>query len=495
MKVANVTLPLAGLLFLSGNGIALAGSSSMLDPYAYIQAPTRAEREQQQQKKTKKFKVRHLKASPSKAAQDFEPLAKAAPKPATVILSTEMPKAPARGAEKVKNNNSEKAPVKEASADTSLSTGEHGSGFLEGIKQSTDGIAKSTKAVGSSVINGSKSVGSKIAGGFKCAGEKVKDAAVASEKVAVVPKKIGEGILSTGEKVKEGGSSVGAKVASGFKSAGGSLAAIPKAVGSVAGKVGGGTQEGAKKIAAAPVAGLGAIGHGISKMNPFHKDETPEAVAQKPKDKNESPEAVAQNAKGQNEAAEAVAQKPEGEKIVPSENVGSDKTASAKDNAPVAEKVAETRADAGAKPEEVANKTAEASTTTDKAAALDDKTALAQKDSNGIKKKLASAPRASIEAGLAGLNATKAGVGVISHGINRLNPFHKSNKVEVPAQATAEKPKEPEKPKQDSAPAVDPPQTQLGDRITIPENETAGNPAGSETNADSTAAGPGAVPQ
>jgi len=50
MKVANVTLPLAALLFLSGNGVALAGSASALDPYAYIQAPTRAEREQQQKK-------------------------------------------------------------------------------------------------------------------------------------------------------------------------------------------------------------------------------------------------------------------------------------------------------------------------------------------------------------------------------------------------------------------------------------------------------------
>jgi len=128
-------------------------------------------------------------------------------------------------------------------------------------------------------------------------------------------------------------------VANGFKAAGGSLAVLPRAVGSVAGKVGGSTGEGAKKLAAAPAAGLGAIGHGISKMNPFHKDEAPTAVAQKPTDKSE-------------------AAKTEEPKTARAADAESEKTASAKTDAAANDKVAETNADkdAAAKPNEVAEK-------------------------------------------------------------------------------------------------------------------------------------------
>jgi len=100
-------------------------------------------------------------------------------------------------------------------------------------------------------------------------------------------------------------------------------------------------------------------------------------------------------------------------------------------------------------------------------------------------KKIASAPRAGIDASIAGFECDQGKYGAISHGITRLNPFHKNaNKVETPSTATAEKPPEQEKPKQEAAPAAEPPRTQLGERITIPENET---------NAESTAATEGAV--
>ena len=461
MKVANVTLPLLGLLFLSGNGVALAGSASALDPYAYIQAPTRAERELQQ-KKTKKFKVKRLKAARTKSVEESTPVAKAAPAAAPVIINTETAKA----VDKVRESKPATESIKTASND-------HGSGFLDGIKQSTGGIAKSTKAVGSSVVNGGKSVGSKIASGFMSAGEKVKDGtASAGGKIAVVPKKIGEGFMSTGEKVKEGGASVGAKVAGGFKTAGGSLAVLPKAVGSVASKVGGSTQDGAKKLASAPAAGLGAIGHGLSKMNPFHKDEAPVAVAQKSNDKADL--------------------KTEEQKAAKGESTETEKTASTAQDSAAEAKVAQTKADNKDAPraEEVAQKApaAAAETKTESIASTADTAATpASKDKDGgLRKKLAAAPKAGIEAGMAGINVTKAGVSVLSHGINKLNPFHKTNKTEAPAQATAAKPTGQDTPKPEGSAATEGPQMQLGERIKMNDHET---------NVESTAAGPGAVPQ
>lgn len=437
MKVANVTLPLAALLFLTGNGVALAGSASALDPYAYIQAPSRAEREQQL-RKTKTFKVKHLKASKQKAVEETEPVAKAPQKPVQVIVNTDadpkfQDKTPAAKPQAVKT----------ASTEHGSSFTEHGSSFLDGIKESTGGIAKSTKAVGSSMVNGSKTVGAKIAGGLK-------STAAAGEKMAVVPKKIGEGFKSTGEKLKEGSSSVGSKIADGFKSAGGSLAAIPKAVGSVAGKVGGSTSEGAKKLAAAPAAGLGAIGHSISKMNPFHKDEAPTSIAQKP-----AAQPKSEDAKSTEEKTEVAKKDAATEPVVEPKNEGTEQQVA-------------TRA-----PETTENKA-------ETPAATDSKTSVAQKD-GGLMKRVASTPRAGIEAGM---NVTRAGVGAISHSINsigKLNPFHK--KVEAPATATAAKPStEVQKPGQETSPATQPPQ--LGERLTMPED-----------NAEQTAAGPGTVPQ
>lgn len=502
MKVEKASLPLMAALFFIGTGNSIALAGSMLDPYQHIKAPTTAERQQQVTGKKKGLKL--LKRAPKKqetALLDVQaPAPKANPKPATVILSQNSPKLEE---EKVKP-----APVvKTASSAPDAGSSADEGGFLAGIKQSTGGIAKSTKAVGSGVVNGTKNMGSKIASGFKVAGEKVKDGTVAA----------GEKMAEAGGKVKESGSGMGGKVAGGLKTAGGAVAALPKAVGEKLG----GTGEGAKKLAAAPVAGLAAIGHGMSKLNPFHKDDSP-AIAKKPELK---------DAKGGTAVAAApkptqslVPEKPTTIKEAEEAELAKANSAETEINP---EKIAETGGDPEksfaqsviAKTKEPANDpeenfaksvmskatVAKAPEKTKDEKSKDGKAApqVAQKNDAGLTKKIAAAPMAGLTATKAGIDKTKAGIGVIGHGLGngfgKLNPFHRGDKTAPAPQATAAKPKvkaEAASPvdkivdeaKQELetetaaappivAPTVETPtaetQPQIGERIEMPENAPA----------------------
>jgi hypothetical protein len=462
MKLANVTLPLTAMLFLSGNCLAHASSASMLDPYAYIQAPSRAEREQQP-KKTKKIKVKRLTAKEPEFLDTTEKPPSSS-KPAPVILSTDdSPRASkyTSSKEKVaaKVKPLEDPPAKEPKAEkiSKKESDSDNAGFLDGIKQSTGGIAKSTKAVGS-----------KIAEGFKSAGEKVKDGtAAAGEKMSVVPKKIGE----AGEKVKDGGASVGGKVASGFKAAGGSLAAIPKAVGGAAEKVGSSTGDGAKKLVAAPAAGFGALGHGIGKLNPFHKGSDTTEVAEKPSG-NSSDATV-----GGDKTASAL--KPVGKSKKSTEDVADSPQAEEKASSQVAEKAPTSKFPTAAEAKAISEgKTFEPQSV----AKVEKKAPKSEDDSekvahDGVKHKFAPAPKAGIEATKAGLDATKEKFGAIGHGITKFNPFHKGSKSDAaegqePEAKTASKSVEPAgKSLQDATPASEQAdQTRLGERITMPDD-------------------------
>ena len=406
MKGDKVTLPLMATLFLigTGNSLALAqGRASALDPYAYIQAPTTAQRQQEfAEKSTKKklFKVPGLgggKKDEQAALPAPRPAAKpAAQAPAKVIISSSSPKL------EDEPKKEKAAPVK--TADASSDAGDDEGGFLDGIKQSTGGIAKSTKAIGSGFVNGGKSVGSKIASGFKSAGEKVKEGSAAA----------GGKLAEAGGKVKEGGSGVGEKVAGGFKAAGGAIAALPKKVGA------GG--DGAKKLAAAPVAGFAAIGHGIGKMNPFHKDApaTP-AIAQKGAEKKTEVAGATKPVVPNN--------------LVPEKKAPESEVANANDESEVnAEKVAETGAPAETKPE-VAKAPEKKETVKP-----EPKQEVASKD-GGLFKKLASAPMNATKAGLGKTKSgTKAGVGVLSAGMNKLNPFHHEKSADPAPLAIGSKP-------------------------------------------------------
>lgn len=415
MKVLNVTL-LAASLVLSANSVALA--QSMLDPYAYVKAPSSQERMQQVVKKQKKIKERKVARNTESELDTQIPVAKPA-KP-TVIISENSPK--------LEEDKKEKEAPKTAKNDSDEG------GFLGGLKESTGGIAKSTKAVGNSVISGTKSVGSKIASGFKVAGEKVKDGTVAA----------GEKIGEAGGKVKDGGAGVGGKVAGGFKSAGGAIAALPKAVG---GKLGG-SGEGAKKIAAAPVAGFAAIGHGIGKMNPFHKDEAGKA----------SPE-LAKKPEPQKE--QAVAAKPT-QSLVPETQTED------QDLKNIEHELAKTQA------EEANKKTAAAPKKDDaKALAQNDSvkatpSVVAPKDGRNLRQKIAAAP-------IAGLGKTKQMLGH-GMGIGKLNPFHHGKDEGV---QTAAKPIM---------------QTEVKKDETIPASQTAASPVQDETPLADRVAPPDAAP-
>lgn len=462
MKVEKVTLPVLAALILTSGSVAIAGPASALDPYAYIAAPTKADREKQAEKKFKKFKgKKKLEVAKERPIQSAP--AKTAAKPATVIISASSPKV------------EEEKPV--AKAQTAPESSES-SGFLAGIKQSTGGIAKSTKAVSSGMINGSKSVGSKLASGLKSAGTKVKDStALAGEKMAVVPKKLGD----AGAKVKDGGSDMGGKIAGGFKSAGGALASIPKAMGGAAGKVSdsaGGAAGGAKKLAAAPLAGFSALGHGINKLNPFNKDES-NKVAAKPQEKN-SPKENKIAAKPDKQAA----QETDSQAEEPAENLAESSSESSKTSGQIPDKnvlASENTAEGAGKAQENqdSKKVAKAEEPA-KAKESEKKKSEKIAEKGGIKKKLAFSPKA-------GLGATKASIGAIGNSVGKLNPFaRKDNKVLGPTTATAKKPAE----------SVKPGDSQNPDTNTAPASETKiGERIQPEEGTQSTAAGPGAIPQ
>lgn len=226
MNLSKVTLPLLAMLALAQQCAVNATPASALDPYSYIPAPTKEERELALAKKQKKAKV---------------------PKTSKTVAVTTPTEAKTQ-----------------TSKPQTASNSNNDEGFLDGVKESASGIIKSTKAVGSKIA-GSGSLVTKGA------------------------KSIGQGFASAGEKVKGGSTSV----ATGFKSAGSKIVdgtvALPKAIGQgvakTASKVGG-SGDTAKKLAAAPAAGIGAIGHGLGKLNPFHKNESeasPTAIASKDK--------------------------------------------------------------------------------------------------------------------------------------------------------------------------------------------------------------------
>ena len=504
MTVANVTLPLLAAILLSGNAVALAGASSALDPYAHIQAPTRAEKEAMLNKgKKPKAKVKKV-----AAVLDDEP----APRRKgieTVPASTVVNERP-RTARKVefaptKPSASEDEPERTQKTASQQSTKvskeskddgpEQGEGFLDGIKQSTAGIAKSTRAIGSGMMSGPKYVGSKFSGmgsAVSGMGSGLKDKTLAGAgKIADLPAKIGGGLITGGEKVLDNGSSVTSKMWGGATAAGEKLMSL-------------GSGDGARKIVAAPVAGFGAIGHGLSKLNPFGGDDdkdsksskdAPKAIAEKTKavkadSKKKSAESpaiaatkTAKPSKGDSSSSDAMTKATSQEKVVATSESTED-----------AAEVATEKTKEAAKPELAKKET--------KAAPV--KTAEAPKEKSGIgfglglgtAKKLAAAP--------------VAGMSKLGGGLTKLNPFHKDGKQAAPeaiakkpaATTPAEKAVEPKTAAETTAsapaPTTSPESTnnapQIGERIQPPDEESTETPGWSVPEAKSTAASPDAIP-
>lgn len=455
MKVANVTMPLMATILLSGNAVALAGASSALDPYAYIAAPTRAQREAEAAKKNKKNKAQVKKVS---AAVDPEPRGRSSIEtvPASVVIN-DRPRTAAKKPAPVAPVAAKQA--EPAKAETALKTTDEGPQSGEGF---LDGIKMSTKAIGTGMMNGTKSVGSgfaKIGSGFKTAGSKMKESTVA------VGGKVTEGFKNTGEKVKESSSGMGGKIADASGKAGGALMAFPKMIGhgvqKTASKVGD-SGDGAKKIVMAPVAGMAALGHGLSKLNPFggdDKDDAPKAVAQK----DSAVKSDSKENKDSKIAAKPAAKAPVPSKILELEKKDAEAMkAEAKNNQdlkPGIDTSAEKDLDAAAQSVVADEKKGPAPNATAKAE---------QNEGGGFKfgfgmgsaKKLAAAPM--------------AGMGKMSKGFGKLNPFHKDEKEAAP-QATAAKPAAAAKPAQSLVP-----ENKTENAATTAETTAEAKPAESE---------------
>lgn len=410
MKVAHVTLPLMATILLSGNAVALAGASSALDPYAYIQAPTKAEREAQYAKKNKKAKEKAKKLA---ALDDTEP----APKrkgietvPASVIINDRPNRAVAKKVTPAPVKEEAPAPkVAESKEDDSPSSKD---GFMDGIRQSTGGIAKSTRAIGAGVGSGFAKIGS----GFKGAGSKVKEGTMAAGGSFGV---VGDGIKASGGIIKEGAATVGEKLKAGASVVGGMVVQTGMAAGER-------ISDGAKKLKVSPAPAFGAIGAGFSKLNPFDndKDDAPKAVAEKKG-------AEKADAKSSKAAKPVTASKPADKKEVVAE------TANNEEKSEEATATAQNTESPDQKTEGEAQKAAPVKTA-EKAAPV--KTAAKPEKSGGgfglgmgmgAAKKIAVAP--------------VAGMSKLGKGFNKLNPFAKDEKPAAPT-AIAKKPEKTEKP-------------------------------------------------
>lgn len=220
---------------------AQAGPQSILDPYAGIQAPKSAAK--QEGARTVTFTGKSVQLKSFGNTKD----------------KSEKPAAPTSGF---------KTAASQSSGD---------GGILSGTKQIGDGIAKTTKGAVGGVFSGTKKIGSGLAHGLKnsglflskgakavghgvvAAGSKVKDGAeVVGEKTAVAPKAIGHGMKVTGEKLKDGSVAAGHAVVQAPKAIGHGVKVGGEKVADTSGSVFGKLNPFKHKGSSAPVATAGA---------------------------------------------------------------------------------------------------------------------------------------------------------------------------------------------------------------------------------------------
>lgn len=176
MRASKGTLlvALAGSIVVA-TGSAVAGPSSPLDPYAYIQAPRPVPRQQ----------------APAKNAT----------RPAVSV--------PGPGVV---------SGVKDIGGGIVSTTKAATSALVGGSKKAGAGIVKGGKAVGEKFVAGSKKLGTGLAGGAKASGSFLARGA----------KSVGHGMVAAGETIKEGTQAAGAKVSSVPRAAGGGNKSNPQ---------------------------------------------------------------------------------------------------------------------------------------------------------------------------------------------------------------------------------------------------------------------------
>jgi hypothetical protein len=188
-------------LFVSSTVAANAGSKSMLDPYAAVQAPpskkpkaaVRPAHHESVESTHTTYISMPIPADQKPAAGKKFGLFGGGPKQA------KQPKQPKE--EQVAESNEPKGDGIAAKSIASVKNA--GSGIVGGTKAAGSKIAEGSKAVGGGIVSGTKKVGSGIASGAKASGGYI------MKGVSV----IGSGFKATGEKVKGGAGAAGTKVA------------------------------------------------------------------------------------------------------------------------------------------------------------------------------------------------------------------------------------------------------------------------------------------
>lgn len=195
MRSSKPSLPLAMAWLVIGSQCALAGSQSLLDPYANIQAPSS-----------------NATAKPVKQQKKVAPVAAApaAPQQSTTTYVT-MP-----GAESQPKQKATGPATKTADGEPSLMGGmsDIKEGCSKTVKAAGAGIVGGTKAASNKLVEGTKFVGHGVAAGTKRIGGGIATGAKASGSyIAKGARALGNGLKATGSKVKEGTGAVGSKVA------------------------------------------------------------------------------------------------------------------------------------------------------------------------------------------------------------------------------------------------------------------------------------------
>ncbi len=189
-------------LFVSSTAAANAGSKSMLDPYAAIQAPPskkpKAVARPAQHETIESTHTTYI-SMPMPADQQASSGGKKFGLFGNGSKAAKQPKQPKQ--EQVAESNSDGG---EGIAAKSLASVKNaGSGIVDGTKAAGTKIAEGSKAVGGGIVSGTKKVGGGIATGAKASGGFLMKGVSA----------IGSGFKSTGEKVKGGAGAAGNKVA------------------------------------------------------------------------------------------------------------------------------------------------------------------------------------------------------------------------------------------------------------------------------------------
>jgi len=242
LSTATVLAAAAALLLL-GSSKVFGGSTSLLDPYASVQAPQPKYKQKSKTHKqlgeaeesTKTKAAKHRVQEPEVADEpesDLTPAPVKTPVPkATKSNTLKADKASAykseeRATAKASSNSagavSEK-PVSEKhikEASTGIKSDSAGEGVVSGLKEIQHGYVKTFKAAGGSLLNGTKAATAKLAESSKKMREGVASGTGA----------LAHGLKTTGEKVKAGAGAVGDKVKAGAETVGEKVKSAPDVV-------------------------------------------------------------------------------------------------------------------------------------------------------------------------------------------------------------------------------------------------------------------------